>query len=248
MLKPFHHIETNWKKTDFLRITLEVTFTLLHIACVNFSQPSVPPVTLISSGARRTGILATEADTPALFVQWERACLLAFSYVAYAKCEHLCTGASACRRTSAETECWNAKRHLACNGSGFIGIWEQKAVYREPFTVSTGNNNAVRQGLVSPFLCFTSPAGVYAPTSSEKERIIVLHASYDMGLRANAASSQVTVAKRTRFWHSQHGCPLSKKKKKKSNLQQLDLIKWRRINGRHPEVSMWGMQCVFPWV
>lgn len=83
ILKPFHYIETNWKKAVPLCITLEVTFTLLHIDCVNFSQPSVPPVTLISSGATRTGILATETETPALCVQWERACLLAL-YVAYA--------------------------------------------------------------------------------------------------------------------------------------------------------------------
>lgn len=198
MLKPFHHIETNWKKVTSLHITLEVTFTLLHIACVNFSQPSVPPVTLISSGARRIGILATEADTPALFVQWERVRLLAFTYSAYAKCKCLCAGASVCRRTSAETWWRNAKRHLACNDSGFIGIWEQKAVYREPSTVSTGNNNTVRQGLVSPFLCFTSSTGVHAPTSCEKEKIVP-HASCNAGPRPKAASSQVTGAKRTRF-------------------------------------------------
>lgn len=123
MLTPFHHIENNRQKAVCWCITLEVTFTLSHIACVNFLQPSVPPVTLISSGARRTGILATEADTPSLFVQWERACLRALVYVAYAKCEWLCARAYVCRRTAAETWCRNAKRHLVCNCSGFIGIW-----------------------------------------------------------------------------------------------------------------------------
>lgn len=208
----------------------------------------MPPVTLISSGARRTGILATEADTPVLFVQWECASLCALMYNAYAKCKWLWARASMCRKTPAVTWCRNAKRHLVCNGSGFIGIWEQKAVYKEPFTVSTGDNNTVKEGLVSPFLCFTFHACVYALISSfkkkKKKRRILPHASSDTGPRASVASSQVTGAKRTRFKHSQQGCTL--KKNKKSNLQQLDLIKCRRINGRHPEVSMWGKQ--FSWL
>lgn len=43
-------------------------FYFVTPACVNFSQLSVPPVTLIYLGARRSGILATEADIPTLFV------------------------------------------------------------------------------------------------------------------------------------------------------------------------------------
>lgn len=50
-------------------------FNVITTACVNFSQPSAPPVTLIYSGARRTGILATEADIPTLFVLSHNACV-----------------------------------------------------------------------------------------------------------------------------------------------------------------------------
>ena len=40
----------------------------------------------------------------------------------------------------------------------------KKAVYKVPSAVTSGHDNAVRQGLASPFLCLTSLDGVYAPT------------------------------------------------------------------------------------
>ncbi len=72
---------------------------------------------------------------------------------------------SACMSFSIESCCWHAKRRLspACNGSGFIGVWE-KAVYIVPSTVTNGHDNAVRQGLVSPFLCLTSLDSFYTLT------------------------------------------------------------------------------------
>lgn len=51
---------------------------------------------------------------------------------------------------------------LPVNGSGFIGIWEKKAVYIMSYTVTDGHNNAVRQGLVGRFLGITSIDGVCA--------------------------------------------------------------------------------------
>lgn len=51
----------------------------------------------------------------------------------------------------------------SCNGSGCIDVWE-KAVYIWPPLFSNGRDNAVRQGLVSLFLCLTSPDDVYALT------------------------------------------------------------------------------------
>lgn len=79
-----------------LCIKLEVTFSFVTTACVNFSQPSVPPVTLIYLGARRTGILATEADIPTLFVLSHNVCARARVYVCSmcasdAPCAYECT-------------------------------------------------------------------------------------------------------------------------------------------------------------
>lgn len=79
-------------------------------------------------------------------------------------CMCVCTHERVCVfvRFSIETCCSNANRHLtpACNGSGFIGIWE-KAVYIVSSSVTNGHDNGVRQGLVSPFLCLTSLDNVY---------------------------------------------------------------------------------------
>lgn len=43
-------------------------------------------------------------------------------------------------------------------------MWGKKAVYKVPSAVTNGHDNAVRQGLASPFLCLTSLDSVYAPT------------------------------------------------------------------------------------
>lgn len=82
---------------------------------------------------------------------------------ACAQCMHECV--CVCLSFSIETCSWNANRHLttACNGSGFIGICV-KAVYIVPSTVTNRHDNAVRQGLVSPFLCLTSLGNVYTLT------------------------------------------------------------------------------------
>lgn len=73
-------------------------FYFVTTACVNFSQPSVPPVTLIYLGARRTGILATEADIPTLFVLPHNVsvCACVFMYIVYAKREHVHVHRHAC--------------------------------------------------------------------------------------------------------------------------------------------------------
>lgn len=130
----------------------------------------MPPVTLIYLGARRTGILATEADIPTLFV---------LSHNVYVSvCVRVRACLCVCVSSSIETCSWNANRHLttACNGSGFIGICV-KAVYIVPATVTNRHDNAVRQGLVSPFLCLTSLGNVY--TLTLKWGPTVLHAKSD---------------------------------------------------------------------
>lgn len=54
---------------------------------------------------------------------------------------------------------------LACEG--------KKAVYIVPCTVTNGHNNAVRQGLVGPFLCLTSIDSVYGLTLKCAPRYLV---------------------------------------------------------------------------
>lgn len=80
-----HH----WKQKEYAAISYEYGsyFYFVTTACVNFSQPSVPPVTLIYLGARRTGILATEADVPTLFVLLLNACACIYIYT---WCLHVC--------------------------------------------------------------------------------------------------------------------------------------------------------------
>lgn len=91
----------------------------------------------------------------------ESACFLHNACMCVCIHESVCV----CMSFSIATHCSDANRDLtpACNGSGFIGMWE-KAVYIVPSTVTNGHDNAVRQGLVSPFLCLTSLDSVYTPT------------------------------------------------------------------------------------
>ena len=53
----------------------------------------------------------------------------------------------------------------ACGG-------KKKAVYKVPSAVTNGHDNAVRQGLASPFLCLTSLDGVYAPTLKRAQQAL----------------------------------------------------------------------------
>lgn len=63
-----HPLNTTECEHVFHEHQLGSDFYFVTPACVKFLQLSVPPVTLIYLGARRSGILATEADIPTLFV------------------------------------------------------------------------------------------------------------------------------------------------------------------------------------
>lgn len=96
--------------------------------------------------------------------------------------------------------CWDAQRHSApaCNGSGFIGIWEKKAVYIVSYTVTDGHNNAVRQGLVSRFLCITSIDGVCALHSK-----CAPHGEQD-GIRIKRDGGGMPADPTRHYWRSQN--------------------------------------------
>lgn len=149
---------------------MEVTFALLPKACFNVSQPSVPPVTLFYLGARRTGILATVADIPTLFVLPLNACACIYVYGAgmrvhaWRQCARvgrwgLCMQE---HRQNIGVRMHGDARLLPVMALKLLASERRKLFTLCPYTVSDGHNNAARQGLVGRFLCIASIDGVCA--------------------------------------------------------------------------------------
>ena len=94
----------------------------------------------------------------------------------------------------------------ACKGSGFIGMWgEKKAVYKVPSAVTNGHDNAVRQGLASPFLCLTSLDGVYAPILKRARQALCAN-SDPVRQQLEAGGSMPADPLYRTFQHSHCGC------------------------------------------
>lgn len=128
-----HPLNTTECEHVFHEHQLGSDFYFVTPACVNFSQLSVPPVTLIYLGARRSGILATEADIPTLFVLSHnvlvcvRVPVLFYSAVGHV-CMHTWERFSVCELLCGNLMLECKPTPYSCNGCGCIDVWE-KAVY-----------------------------------------------------------------------------------------------------------------------